>query len=230
MSSDGYFDDSEHINSAFLAELDAIEGAHLIATQPPSQTKLATASPKSSKSALQTSSLGSLKSSGQSSYKHANPQPVPIDVDADESYDQFFDDIDPLELDRIEKDGEKSYISASSVERSNRASGSGVTRQLTLFGSPLPQAPSRVPRATQQKSQTNLPSSPRKTFGKKSRKVKKWNHTAFAKSGGKSNKGKANSKAKAIDCDEEADGAMCSTEEFEQFPAPSMFLQSRLYI
>jgi ATP-dependent DNA helicase MPH1 len=235
MSSDDYFDGSEQLNSAFLAELDAIEVAHVNATQHPSQANLtqpALASSKPSKASLQTSSVASLKAPGAfmsvpiaSSSKDAipsKPQPVPTDVDADESYDQFFDDIDPIELDKLDNNVEKAF---NGPNITNSTSGSGVTRQLTLFGDLLPSALSRVPRTSQQKSQAKIPHSPRKSFGKKARKVKRWDHTAFAKSGGKLSKGKAKSKGKAMDFDGEADEAMHSTEEFEQFPSPSMFLQ-----
>ena len=56
-------------------------------------------------------------------------------------------------------------------------------------------------------------STPRNPFGQQGPKTKKWDQTAFAKSGGSKGKGKA--KARQAD-DEDAEDAM----EFEQFPNP----------
>jgi ATP-dependent DNA helicase MPH1 len=59
-------------------------------------------------------------------------------------------------------------------------------------------------------------STQRSPFGRQPSKTKRWDHTAFSKSGLR--KGKAKEKRKANDGDErdEADEAI----EFEQFPAP----------
>jgi ATP-dependent DNA helicase MPH1 len=225
MSSDGYFDDSEQLDSAFLAELDAIEVAHSNATQLPSQpTQTQPLVPSTSRSNFESSHIR-LKSPEESAHINATPNgqpaPVPIDVDADDSYDQFFDDIDPRELERLDEDVKQAYKHPLGISRTNSASGSGVTRQLTLFGDLVPQAPSRPPRS-QQQSQTRH-HSPRRPFGKKARRAKQWDRTAFAKSGWKSSKGKGKGKDVA-DCEGDVDDA---TQEFEQFPAPipeSMFV------
>ncbi|KAF8529479.1 hypothetical protein JB92DRAFT_3106701 [Gautieria morchelliformis] len=218
MSSDGYFDDSGQLDSAFLAELDAIEVAHSNATQHPSQPTQT--QPLSSTSRSNFESYITLKSPEESGHRNATsngqPAPVPIDVDADDSYDQFFDDIDPRELERLDEDVEQAYKHPLGIPRTNSASGSGVTRQLTLFGDLVSQAPSRRP-CSQQQNQTR-PHSPRRPFGKKARKVKQWDRTAFAKSGWKSSKGKGKGKGKDVaDCELDADDA---TQEFEQFPPP----------
>lgn len=221
MSSDNYFNDSEQLDSAFLAELDAIEVAHSHATQPPSQTNRAQTSRASPISTTPCTRLLSttLNPPGEFTQDVVSPKPevVPIDVDAEESYDQFFDEIDPLELEILDKDIEQAYMRGSSIPSATLGSGSSMTmaRQLTLFGDTLPLVPSRPRRQIQSRP----PHSPRKPFGKKARKVKKWDHTAFAKSGWKSSKGKEKAKSTALNCDE-GDDAFHSTEEFEQFPAP----------
>ena len=226
MSSDDYFDDSEQLDSAFIAEMDAIEAAHSNATQFPSQANptRTTRAPSTSITSYTRSSSTTSNPPGEFTLKDvipSKPQPtlkptrVLIDVDADESYDQFFDNIDPLELEILDKDVEQAYKHGPSMPRSSLASGSSAIRQLTLFGDTLLRASPRPLRQIQVKP----PHSPHKPFGKKARKVKKWDHTAFAKSGWKSNKGKGKTKDKTMDYDEGADDAFHSTEEFEQFPA-----------
>ncbi|KAJ7597268.1 hypothetical protein C8J56DRAFT_919639 [Mycena floridula] len=84
------------------------------------------------------------------------------------------------------------------------------TVQTTLFGDVLPNQAS----TSRQKPAAPKPAAPN-PFGKQAPKTKKWDHTEYAKSGFKRNKGKG--KAKARDEDEEQfDEDM----EFEQYPAP----------
>lgn len=224
MSSDDYFDDSVQLTPAALAELDAIEVAHTNATQANlTQRTLPSSTPSISNH--QKAPIAYYDAPRDAAHKDAIPSKLVIDVDADDSYDQFFDQIDPLELQKLDKNVETAYQHDLSNPRVNLASGSGLTRQLTLFGDPLPQDSSR-PRATQRRSHPQPHRSPCQPFGKKACKVKKWDHTAFAKSGWKI--GKAKAKENVMGCDEDAHDTMA--EEFEQFPAPipqSMFFPTR---
>lgn len=91
--------------------------------------------------------------------------------------------------------------------------------QTTLFGDVLPNEPSgSKPRAPQMQ---RTKSTPRNPFGQQAPKTKRWDHTAFAKSGIKQSKAKGKGKAKASnDDDDEDDEEEGEAFEFEQFPAP----------
>ncbi|KAJ7293338.1 hypothetical protein C8J57DRAFT_1268767 [Mycena rebaudengoi] len=83
------------------------------------------------------------------------------------------------------------------------------SRQTTLFGAVLsPSAPKAPARAPIQRTK----STPRNPFGQQAPKTKKWDHTAFAKSGQRRGKGKD----KVTYDDEHEEEEV----EFEQFPAP----------
>ncbi|KAF9499889.1 P-loop containing nucleoside triphosphate hydrolase protein [Pleurotus eryngii] len=136
-------------------------------------------------------------------------------------YDDSFGDLslalDPAEAARldayiaevIDVDAQPS-TSTSTLSRST----SRTTLQTTLFGDILqPQASSSRPKPTNSIQRTK--SNPKTPFGRPAPKTKKWDHTAFAKTGLRKPLPKSKNKdgQDAHDSDEEG-------EEFEQFPAP----------
>ncbi|KAI9445432.1 P-loop containing nucleoside triphosphate hydrolase protein [Lactarius indigo] len=143
------------------------------------------------------------------------PKTVPpplTNLDSDDLFDLTFDvgvqDLQELDA-AIEKDYRRKAAPASKSPSSNTFGRSLSGRQTTLFGgvvprSPSPKKPSSSRRGAQQKSPNHSTE----------RKVKKWDHTAFAKTGAKRKTGKRKAKELDVEGDEE-DGV-----EFEQFPAP----------
>lgn len=136
-------------------------------------------------------------------------------------YDDSFGDLslalDPAEAARldayiaevIDVDAQPS-ASSSTLSRST----SRATLQTTLFGDVLqPQASSSRPKPTNSIQRTK--SNPKTPFGRPAPKTKKWDHTAFAKTGLRKPLPKSKNKdgQDAHDSDEEG-------EDFEQFPAP----------
>ncbi|KAH8998735.1 P-loop containing nucleoside triphosphate hydrolase protein [Lactarius hatsudake] len=139
------------------------------------------------------------------------PKTVPplAKQDSDDLFDLTFD-VDVQDLQELDAAIEKDYRRKAAPSSSNTFGRSLSGRQTTLFGgivpprSPSPKKPPSSRRGAQQKS-------PRHSTD---RKVKKWDHTAFAKTGAKRKTGKR----KAKDLDEEGDEE--DAVEFEQFPAP----------
>ncbi|KAJ7107659.1 hypothetical protein C8R43DRAFT_1163829, partial [Mycena crocata] len=140
---------------------------------------------------------------------HVVPQPL-----SDHSFDGddfTLGDIDEGELERLDTFIQDSYQGkAQPVAGPSRTSN---TLQTTLFGEVLPPSAPKVPRGTQINRTKSAPV-PRNPFGQQAPKTKKWDHTAFAKSGAKRDKSRG--KGKARDDDEEEQEPV----EFEQFPAP----------
>ena len=134
--------------------------------------------------------------------------------------DSFYDlslDVDENELAQLDNFIQDAYegraqpmavAGPSQFERST----SGNKLQRTLFGDIM----QPVASSTSNKGPTleRTKSAPRNPFGQQLPKTKKWDQTAFAKSGGSKGKGKA--KARQADDDEDGEDAM----EFEQFPNP----------
>jgi ATP-dependent DNA helicase MPH1 len=83
--------------------------------------------------------------------------------------------------------------------------------QTTLFGGVQPSNNANKPRHDMQRTA----STQRNIFGRQARKTKKWDQTAFAKSGTRPPKSKDKGKGRADDEDVEDEPV-----EFEQFPAP----------
>ena len=130
--------------------------------------------------------------------------------DSDDIFDLTFN-VDIQDLQELDAAIEKDYRrkEAAPTSSSNTFGRSLSSRQTTLFGDVIspgssPKKPSSSRRAAQQQS-------PKRSTD---RKVKKWDHTAFAKTGMKRKAGKR----KARDSDEERDEE--DAVEFEQFPAP----------
>ena len=185
MSSPNSYWVDEELNSAVLNELAVIEATQVASTSRP----LVRTSPSTTVPSF------------------ANPG-------SDDIFDLTFNvDIQDLqELDvAIENDYRRKGAPPTSESSSSNTFGRSLSsRQTTLFGdvisprSSSPKKPSSSRRVAQQKS-------PRHSTD---RKVKKWDHTAFAKTGVKRKVGKR----KARDLDEEGDEE--DAVEFEQFPAP----------
>ncbi|KAH9057001.1 hypothetical protein EDB87DRAFT_1833399 [Lactarius vividus] len=143
------------------------------------------------------------------------PKTVPplTTLDSDDLFDFTFDvgvqDLQELDA-AIENDYRRKAAPASKSPSSNTFGRSLSGRQTTLFGgivpprSHSPKKPSSSRRGAQQKSPNHSTD----------RRVKKWDHTAFAKTGTKRKTGKRN--ARELDEEGEEDDAV----EFEQFPAP----------
>src|SRR6266702_2175595 len=189
MSSPNSYWGDEELNSAVLNELAVIEATQVASTSRPVVRR----SPSKTVPPLFT-----------------NP-------DSDDLFDLTFNvDVQDLqELDAaIEKDYRRKGAAPTSKSPSSNTFGRSLSgRQTTLFGdviSPRSSSPKKPPssrRGAQQKSPRHSTTD---------RKVKKWDHTAFAKTGVKWKAGKR----KARDLDEEVEGDEEDAVEFEQFPAP----------
>jgi ATP-dependent DNA helicase MPH1 len=187
-SPSGYWDDEE-LNSAVLNELAVIEASQVASTS---------------------------KQIIRKSESPSKTVPPPLTVaDSDDLFDLTFDvDVQDLQqLDAaIEKDYRRQTGSTSKTPLSGAVPRSLPGRQTTLLGDVLSpeNSPSKKP-----------PSSRRRTHQRKSpirpvnRKTKKWDHTAFAKTGTRRNVGKGKGKENMADEQGEEDVV-----EFEQFPAP----------
>ena len=191
MSSDGYFDGDDDFDDSALAQLDAIEAAHLSPGK--SNTQLAT-------------------TSGSGSSRPAPPR-------KENSFYEFSFDMDEGDLAQLDDFIEDAYEGkaqpVAGPSKPFARTTSSNTVQTTLFGERLPPSTSSGAGKTKG-SMERTKSSQRNVFGKQPAKTKKWDQTAFAKSGIKQGKSKAKGKGKAGDGDEEEEEAV----EFEQFPAP----------
>jgi ATP-dependent DNA helicase MPH1 len=146
--------------------------------------------------------------------------PLSTNPESDDVFDLFNVDIQDLqELDAaIEDDYRRKQAAPASKSPSSKTFGRSLSgRQTTLFGDVLsprsssPKKPSTSRRGAQRSPERST-----------DRKVKQWDHTAFAKTGTKRKTGKR--KAKELDEDADEEDAV----EFEQFPAP--FVAGKLII
>ena len=130
--------------------------------------------------------------------------------------DSFHDlslDVNENELAQLDNFIEDAYQGkAQPVAGPSRSSRSTSCNKLqtTLFGDVLQPVASSSTNAKPTVEKTK--SAPRNPFGQQAPKTKKWDQTAFAKSGGSKGKGKA----RQVDEDEGGEDAV----EFEQFPNP----------
>ena len=181
MSSDGYFDGEDDIDSEALAEIDAIEAAHALPSKQTIQP-LTSTDPK-------------------------RRPPLPA---KDDSFN--VDESDLNKLDEFTKGAHPNSAAPVVGQRKFTRTPSSNMVQTTLFGAVV----------GQQSSSTNKPqiqrttSTQRNPFGQQARKTKKWDQTAFAKTGSKQVKTKDKGKQRADD-DEQLEEEPV---EFEQFPAP----------
>lgn len=132
---------------------------------------------------------------------HSRP-PIPQEPSFDEDVFDSFGDIDPDEFEKLDTFIVDSYQGKAQPVAGPSRTGRG-TRQTTLDGQILPLSPTKAPRTQVQR--TN--SAPRPL----NHKTKKWDQTAFAKSGNRKRGGR-NARDEE---DEEGEPV-----EFEQFPAP----------
>ena len=196
MSSPSHYWDDEELNSAVLNELAAIEASQVAST---SKTTVRKPSPD----------LG----------------PTPLTVaDSDDLFDLTFD-LDVRELEKLDAAIEDDYRQKADSTSKSSSSGAPTARplsgrQLTLFGDVVSPrtSPSKKPQTSRGSGQQRK--SPTRPVN---RKQKKWDHTAFAKTGRRRRAGQGKEKENQDDeRDEEEDV------EFEQFPAP--FVPGKLIV
>ncbi|KAI0662624.1 hypothetical protein C8Q70DRAFT_1128612 [Cubamyces menziesii] len=240
MSDDDYFDDE--LDSAFLNAVDAIEAAHV----PPAAAAASAIVPgsystsgPSSSTGITSSSLSGSKSALQSPYSAPKPsssRAPPADVielDDSSDYGDLFDDVvvDDAALAKIDELCRQEYsrngrgngqASAQPVAGPSKPNGlarrSSKGAQLNLFGEVAterepPKGPAQSTRQPFQRTRSRqmpLPGQARKT--------KKWDRTAYAKTGWRKPKPNPDKgKGRASDEEDEEE-----TVEFEQFPAPEV--------
>ncbi|KAJ3815039.1 P-loop containing nucleoside triphosphate hydrolase protein [Lentinula aff. lateritia] len=134
--------------------------------------------------------------------------PSPINIDSSD-YGEFID-LDESALDALKaiEDGTFQQLPRKAAPSLARTSSKG-TLQTTLFGEVIP-AGSSTTRPKPHALRTRSKQEPRKT--------KRWDHTAFAKTGVKT--GNARGKGKKKQQDEDEEGEEEEEFEFEQFPPP----------
>jgi ATP-dependent DNA helicase MPH1 len=191
MSSPSRYWDDEELNSAVLNELAAIEAGQVASTSKPTVRR---PSPD----------LG----------------PTPLTVaDSDDLFDLTFDlDVQELEIldAAIENDYRRKADSTSKPPSSGALTARPLSgRQVTLFGDVVSPRTSPSKRPQTSRGSVQQRKSPTRQVN---RKKKKWDHTAFAKTGRRRRAGKEKENQ-----DEERDEEEV---EFEQFPAP--FVPGRL--
>jgi ATP-dependent DNA helicase MPH1 len=188
MSSPSRYWGDEELNSAVLNELAAIEAGQVASTSKPTIRK---PSPD----------LG----------------PTPLTVaDSDDLFDLMFD-LDVQELEMLDAAIENDYRRKADSTSKSPSSGALTARplsgrQVTLFGDVVSPrtSPSKKPQSSRGSVQQRK--SPTRPVN---RKKKKWDHTAFAKTGRRRRAGQGKEKENQ---DEERDEE--EVVEFEQFPAP----------
>lgn len=193
MSSDGYFDGDDDFDLSALQQLDAIEAAHFSPRKAVLPQLVSTPPIPPTKV--------SRKPSSDSSF-----------------YDMTFD-VDETELAKLDNIINDTYAGkAQPVAGPSKIlrTSSKNTVQTTLFGDVLPPTTSsnsnKAPRSQPEKTKSDQ----RSLFGQQAPKTKKWDQTAYAKSGTRKGKGKGKA----------GDDSGEETVEFEQFPAP--FVSSKL--
>ena len=196
MSSPSHYWDDEELNSAVLNELAAIEAGQVASTSKPTVRK-----------------------------PSPDLRPTPLTVaDSDDLFDLTFD-LDVQELERLDAAIENDYRRNANITSKSPSSRALSTRplsgrQLTLFGDVVSPrtSPSKKPQTSRGSVQQRK--SPTRPVN---RKQKKWDHTAFAKTGRRRRAGQGKGKENQ---DEERDEE--EVVEFEQFPAP--FVPGKLIV
>ena len=210
-SSDEYFDDD--IDPTILQQVDAIEAAHTQVLAPASSRPI------------------------QPPQKAA-PPPAREVIEIDDSYDYGTFEIDDKDLEAIDKLCDEAYnakkASTPVAGPSRAATGlqrmtSAATVQTTLFGSVVQNKPPPTTNGASSSKQpvqrTNSNANSNNLFTGNPNKTKRWDHTAFAKTGWKKPKTvKGKEKASSFDDGEEEDDWEEEEVVFEQFPAPFISL------
>lgn len=188
MSSPSRYWDDDEINSAVLNELAAIEASQVASTSKPVVRK--------------------------PSFNVV--QPPLTAADSDDLFDFSFD-VGVQDLQRLDAAIEQDYKRKADSISKSPSSGALTTRplsgrQTTLFGDVISPrtSPSRKPPSSRRGAQQRK--SPTRQVN---RRNKKWDHTAFAKTGKRQRGGKGKGKE---NLDEEGEDE--EVVEFEQFPAP----------
>ena len=196
MSSPSRYWDDDELNSAVLNELAAIDTLQVASTSKPLVRK-----------------------------PSSDLEPTPLTVpDSDDLFDLTFD-VGVQDLQRLDAAIEKDYRRKADAPSKSPSSGAGAFtarslsgRQVTLFGdviSPRTSPSKKPPSSRRSVQQRKSPTRP------VNRPTKKWDHTAFAKTGRRQRAGKGKGKE---NLDEEEEEAV----EFEQFPAP--FVSGKLIV
>jgi ATP-dependent DNA helicase MPH1 len=186
MSSDGYFDGEDDFDADALAQIDAIEAVHL--------------SPK--------------KHTGDSSTNIRSRPPTKEDSFDDISFHANESELRKLDV-FIKESYEGNPAPVAGPSRTFARTSSNNMVQTTLFGGVAGQQPiSNTNKARPDLQRTTT--TQRNIFGQPARKTKKWDQTAFAKSGIRPPKSKDKGKGRADEDEELEDEHL----EFEQFPAP----------
>ena len=189
MSSPSHYWDDEEFNSTVLNELAAIEAGQVPSTSKPTIRK-----------------------------PSPNLGPTPLTVaDSDDLFDLTFD-LDVQELEKLDAAIANDYRrNADSTSKSPSSATAALTRpfsgrQVTLFGDVVSPrtSPSKKPQTS--RGSVHQRKSPTRPVN---RQKKKWDHTAFAKTGRRRRAGQGKGKENQ---DEERDEE--EVVEFEQFPAP----------
>lgn len=185
MSSPSHYWDDEELNSAVLNELAAIETSQVASTSKPTVRK---PSPD----------LG--------------PTPLAI-ADSDDLFDLTFD-LDVQELEMLDAAIENDYRRKADSTSKSPSSGALTARplsgrQVTLFGDVISPRTSPSKRPQTSRGSVQRRKSPTRPVN---RKKKKWDHTAFAKTGRRRRGKEKENQDEERDEEEEV--------EFEQFPAP----------
>ena len=163
--------------------------------------------------------LDAIEAAHFSPAKKLAPTPSPASKPSLTAQDSFHDlslDVDENELAQLDNfiqdvyqgKAQPAVAGPSQFHRST----SGNKLQATLFGDIIQPVASSMSNKGSTMERTK--SVPRNPFGQQGPKTKKWDQTAFAKSGG--SKGKGKRKARQADDDEDGEEEM----EFEQFPNP----------
>jgi ATP-dependent DNA helicase MPH1 len=185
MSSPSHYWDDDELNSTLLNELAAIEASQVAST---------------SKSVLRNPSANVV----------APPLAVP---DSDDLFDFSFD-VGAQDLQRLDAAIEQDYRRNTSSTSKSPSSGALNTRplsgrQTTLFGDVISPRTSPLRKANRSAQQRKSPTR------QVNRRTKKWDHTAFAKTGRRRKGGRGNGKENLHEEGDEEEVV-----EFEQFPAP----------
>lgn len=202
MSSDEYFDE---LDSTFLEQVNAIEAAHVPPQRSPAVRRAAPPRPPQPRRA---------------SPAKASVYSAVIEVNDSDDFDSFTIDDEGLEIiDRLCDNALRDSVHVAGPSRPIFArTTSRPTIQTTLFGGRVQE---KAPKASAQSklSVQRRDSEVNNGFVGDPRKTKRWDHTAFAKTGWKkpqSTKGKERAIEFLDDEGEEEE----EPEEFEQFPAP----------
>ncbi|KAF8213318.1 hypothetical protein K438DRAFT_1902438 [Mycena galopus ATCC 62051] len=181
MSSDGYFEDDDNFDDAAFQQLDAIEAA----------------ANGYFEDDFDDAAFQQLDAIEAAAFR---PSPRPREPSSDVDEFDSFGDIDPSEFAKLDTFIVDSYQGkaqpVAGPSRPSRTGSRSTLQQTTLYGDVLPPSPTKRPNPA-----------PRNPFGQQAPQTKKWDQTAFAKSG-KRKKGENND-------DREEENV-----EFEQFPAP----------